>query len=151
MMKSNGNHFAAFCQSIWFPVEVPWSCVPKSTLKSRIPPNCMCWLAIVLMGAGSGTLCHRLLLQSLKPSLSSAGLDRQSYENVGPSTPGNAAFGLREPSLKQLFPIIFLIGFLGNGLLVAFRRLFIVDMHLPFPSSTAVGKLQQIHDLLRQA
>ena len=59
---------------------------------------------------------------------------------MGPSTPGNSAQGLREPSLKQLFPIIFLIGFLGNGLLVAFRRLFIVDMHLPFPSSTAVGE-----------
>ena len=94
--------------------------------------SCSCWAACL-------TLCRAVYLQTSE-RLSGAGLDHQSFENVGPTTPGNSARGLREPSLRQLFPIIFLIGFLGNGLLVAFRRLFIVDMHLPFPSSTAVGE-----------
>ena len=67
-----------------------------------------------------------------------AGMDRVSYEVLG-NTLGNRSEDVVEPLPSKVFPFVFLIALLGIFMLVNLRRTLIVDIRLPWPSSTATG------------
>ncbi|MEW5304363.1 MAG: hypothetical protein WDW36_006976 [Sanguina aurantia] len=71
-----------------------------------------------------------------------AGLDRQTYENIGgSSTPGNRIEDVYEPELIRTIPYLMVTSVVGVFMLVFLRKLLIIDYGLQYPSGTATGLL----------
>lgn len=67
-------------------------------------------------------------------------MDRIAYEVLG-ETEGNRVEDIVVPAPGRVFPQVFMTGLLGIFLLINLRRVLIIDFRLPWPSSTATGKL----------
>ncbi|KAF7018683.1 hypothetical protein CFC21_031945 [Triticum aestivum] len=68
-------------------------------------------------------------------------MDQKTYELIGTDYPGNRAVDVKNPSLSWMIGFMFLVSFLGIFILVALRKVMVIDCKLTYPSGTATAML----------
>ncbi|XP_068634174.1 probable metal-nicotianamine transporter YSL9 [Aristolochia californica] len=69
------------------------------------------------------------------------GLDKNTYEQAGVDTEGNAPWSYKEPGVGWMTGFLFVTCFVGLLALVPLRKIMIVDYQLTYPSGTATAVL----------
>ncbi|KAI4968370.1 hypothetical protein ZWY2020_058025 [Hordeum vulgare] len=66
-------------------------------------------------------------------------MDQKTYELIGTDYPGNRAMDVKNPSLSWMIGFMFLVSFLGIFILVALRKVMVLNYKLTYPRGTATA------------
>ncbi|KAF7006438.1 hypothetical protein CFC21_021485 [Triticum aestivum] len=66
-------------------------------------------------------------------------MDQKTYELIGTDYPGNRAADVKNPSLSWMIGFMFVVSFLGIFILVALRKVMVLNYKLTYPRGTATA------------
>ncbi|XP_073365620.1 probable metal-nicotianamine transporter YSL6 isoform X1 [Aegilops tauschii subsp. strangulata] len=66
-------------------------------------------------------------------------MDQKTYELIGTNYPGNRAVDVKNPSLSWMIGFMFVVSFLGIFILVALRKVMVLNYKLTYPRGTATA------------
>ncbi|VAH41603.1 unnamed protein product [Triticum turgidum subsp. durum] len=77
-------------------------------------------------------------------------MDQKTYELIGTDYPGNRAADVKNPSLSWMIGFMFVVSFLGIFILVALRKVMVLNYKLTYPRGTATAMfINSVHTATR--